>query len=129
MTLENPHAGQGPVLLDIGGDVGALVVTMPVDTAGLEVEIRPVGATAGGRHHHTHDHGHSHTHSHRPYPHVGVVARPADGRILHSLVYPSVRAGDYELCPIPGDVVAMTVTVVGGEVTELQWPHRPDAAR
>ena len=26
---ENPHAGQGSVLLDIGGDVGALVVTMP----------------------------------------------------------------------------------------------------
>jgi len=29
MTVENPHAGQGSVVLDIGGDVGALVVTMP----------------------------------------------------------------------------------------------------
>ena len=26
---ENAHAGQGMVLLDIGGDVGALVVRMP----------------------------------------------------------------------------------------------------
>ncbi len=118
MTLENPHAGQGPVLLDIGGDVGALIVTMPADTAGLEVELRPAGATAAGRHH---DHPH--------YPHVGVVARPADGRIVHSLVYPSVQAGDYELCPIPGDVVALAVTVVGGEVTDLDWPPRPDAPR
>ena len=34
-TAENPFAGQGSVLLDIGDDVGALVVTMPgamVDT-------------------------------------------------------------------------------------------------
>ena len=36
---ENPHAGQGAVLLDIGGDVGALVVTMPRSTVGEEVEI------------------------------------------------------------------------------------------
>ena len=26
---ENPYAGQGAVLLDIGGDIGALVVEMP----------------------------------------------------------------------------------------------------
>ena len=31
-TMENPYAGQGPVLLDIGGDVGALVVVMPPET-------------------------------------------------------------------------------------------------
>jgi hypothetical protein len=28
-ATENPWAGQGSVLLDIGGDVGALVVEMP----------------------------------------------------------------------------------------------------
>ena len=28
---ENAWAGQGAVLLDIGGDVGALVVAMPTD--------------------------------------------------------------------------------------------------
>ena len=43
-SAENPHAGQGSVLLDIGGDVGALVVTMPAEMEGVEVEIRPVGA-------------------------------------------------------------------------------------
>ena len=36
---ENPHAGQGSVLLDIGGDVGALVVTMPPAMVGVEIEI------------------------------------------------------------------------------------------
>ena len=33
--------GQGSVLLDIGGDVGALVVAMPASMVGVEVEIRP----------------------------------------------------------------------------------------
>ncbi|MBM6399463.1 hypothetical protein [Phycicoccus sonneratiae] len=120
-TPENPDAGQGPVPLDIGDDVGALVVTMPddrPDLADLEVEIRPVGATRrhGHTHHHT-DHDHDHA-----YPHVGVVGRPTPAGTVHSLVYAAVAAGDYELCPMPGDDVVLTATVVGGEVTELDWP-------
>ena len=39
--VENPFAGQGSVLLDIGGEVGALVVTMPAAMVDVEVEIRP----------------------------------------------------------------------------------------
>jgi hypothetical protein len=135
-TPENPHAGQGPVPLDIGGDVGALVVTVPAHLADLEVEIRPAGATAdrlgaGGQHahhHHDHDHphphgGHPHVHGSSPFPHVGVVGRPTPGGTVHSLVYPAVTAGDYELCPMPGDDVVLTATVVGGAVTELDWPR------
>ena len=38
MTVENSHAGQGSVVLDIGGDVGALVVTMPAELEGVEVD-------------------------------------------------------------------------------------------
>ncbi len=133
---ENPHAGQGPVPLDIGGDVGALVVTVPADLADLEVEIRPAGATAGRpgsgeqhTHHHDHaehDHPHgSHTHEHAPspFPHVGVVGRPTPAGTVHSLVYPAVAAGEYELCPMPGDEVVLTATVAGGRVTELEWPR------
>ena len=51
-TAENPFAGQGAVLLDIGDDVGALVVTMPPAMVDSEVEIRPVGVA------HTHPHAH-----------------------------------------------------------------------
>ena len=47
MPEDNSHAGQGAVLLNIGGDVGALVVTMPAPMEGIEVEIRPVGAADG----------------------------------------------------------------------------------
>ena len=38
-SVENPFAGQGSVLLDIGGDVGALVVTMPLAIEGVEIEL------------------------------------------------------------------------------------------
>ena len=53
VEAHNAFAGQGAVLLDIGGDIGALIVTMPSSSEGLEVEIRPEGAV-------THEHGHDH---------------------------------------------------------------------
>ena len=55
--VENPFAGQGSVLLDIGGDVGALVVTMPAAMGDFEIEIRPWGSDD-----HDHDHDHDHRH-------------------------------------------------------------------
>ncbi len=133
-SMENPDAGQGPVLLDIGGDVGALIVTMPAETEGLEVEIRPRGATAlkvdgrvadpretGRGHGHTHPHDATDVRAHgpAPFPHVAVVGRRAPGGVHHCLVYPSLVAGEYELCPMPGDDIVLTATVVGGEITQL----------
>lgn len=109
----------------------------PLRPRNLEVEIRPAGATArktaggpsttepGGHHHGP---GHDH-HDHGPddqltsaFPHVGVVGRPVPGGVHFTLGYPHVVTGDYELCPIPGGRVALTVFVVGGEVTEVDWP-------
>ena len=78
---ENPHAGQGCVLLDIGGDVGALVVTAPASMVGHEVEIAPEGVHFG----------HSDDHRHRP--HVAVVRRPVAGGEVPSLVFPSSTPG------------------------------------
>ncbi|QIM21004.1 hypothetical protein G7075_07440 [Phycicoccus sp. HDW14] len=133
-TVENPYAGQGPVPLDIGGDVGALVVTLPddrPDLAALEVEIRPAGSSAArphdhGQDHDGHDHGdgghHHHSHPHGAFPHVGVVPRPTPAGTVSSLVYPAVTEGDYELCPVGTDEVVLTATVTGGRVTELDWP-------
>ncbi len=42
-TAENPHAGQGMVVLDIGGAIGALLVSVPAALAGAEIEICPAG--------------------------------------------------------------------------------------
>lgn len=127
---ENPWAGQGSVLLDIGGSVGALIVTMPPETEGLEVEIRSAD------HHHVqgHDHevghrsDHSHGDSHQHHPHVAVVARPGPSQPVHTLVYPSLEEGRYDLVPMPGDRIALTATARGGEVTWVDWPAEDDLA-
>jgi hypothetical protein len=112
--VENPFAGQGSVLLDIGDDVGAVVVEMPAEMEGVEVEIRPDG--------HGHSVGHSVGHSHDHHPHVAVVNRPVEGGQLPSLVFPEVLEGSYGLYLKESDVRQLTVTVAGGEVTGAEWP-------
>lgn len=42
---DNSHAGQGSVMIDIGGEIGALVVDAPASMEGVEIEIRPTGDT------------------------------------------------------------------------------------
>jgi hypothetical protein len=111
---ENPHAGQGSVLLDIGGDVGALVVSMAPEMVGVEIEIAPVGGSRG------HDHGHDHGHGHRP--HVAVVDRPVTDGHQPSLVFPDLVEGSYELFDKGQDTVLLTAEIIGGQVTFLEWP-------
>ena len=141
---ENPHAGQGSVVLDIGGEIGALVVTMPGWMNELEVEIVPTGTKqprASAAHDHEHDHDHDHDHDGREHrhqhghggvahshpagapPHVAVVPRPTpDGSVVHSLVYGDLREGVYDLYVRPDGPVRLTATVFGGRVTETDWP-------
>jgi len=115
---ENPHAGQGSVLLDIGGDVGALVVSMPPAMVGVEIEIAPVGGSSS--HDHGHGHGHEHGHGHRP--HVAVVDRPVTDGHQPSLVFPDLVEGSYELFDKGQDTVLLTAEIIGGQVTFLEWP-------
>ena len=114
---ENPHAGQGSVLLDIGGDVGALVVSMPPAMVVVEIEIAPVGEVSHG---HGHGHGHGHEHGHRP--HVAVVDRPVTDGHQPSLVFPDLVGGSYELFDMGEDTVLLTAEITGGQVTFLEWP-------
>lgn len=125
--VENPHAGQGTVVLDIGGDVGALVVSMPTALVGSEIEISPHGARAaqpddgaGWWRGEWRSHGHGHDHA-PAWPHVGVLARPTAHGPKPSAVFPALRAGRYDLWLRPdGDLV--TAVVTGGGVTMLTWP-------
>jgi hypothetical protein len=107
VSEEHDHAGQGAVVLDIGEDVGALVVRMPHDLEHAEIEIRPVPAPA--------DPG--------PLRHVGVVARPVAGGHVHSAVFDALTAGRYELYVRPAGPVALRADVRGGEVTFADWPE------
>jgi hypothetical protein len=124
---ENPHAGQGSVLLDIGGDVGALVVSMPPAMVGVEIEIAPAGEVAhqhdhGHDHGHGHGHGHGHEHGHGHRPHVAVVDRPVTDGHQPSLVFPDLVGGSYELFDKGQDTVLLTAEITGGQVTFLEWP-------
>ena len=105
MEAHNKHAGEGPVLLDIGDDIGAVVLSMPAELAGSEVEARPVAARPG-----------------HAIGHVGVLARSAGGRVGYSAVFGALPEGRYELYLRPDGPVALTVGVRGGEVTEAHWP-------
>lgn len=127
---ENPYAGQGAVLLDIGDDVGALVVTMPASMEGAEVEIRP--SAPGHRHgdqghdppgHADHGHDHQHGSGGGHHPHVAVVNRPVRDTLVPSLVFPELVEGRYELCDKGSQDVRLTVDVRGGEVTTVTWPR------
>lgn len=120
-------------MLDIGGDVGALVVTMPADWEGVEIEIRPAAedpsAPGGSGHSHGPDGHHGHDHHHgdgQHHPHVGVVNRPAGGEKIPSLVYPELVAGDYVLVPKGGGEPYLRATIAGGEVTTMDWSTRAE---
>jgi hypothetical protein len=103
-THENPHAGQGAVLLDIGEAVGALVLDMPEELVGAEIEARPVPPRNGH------------------LPHVEVLRRPAPAGEVCSAVFAELAAGTYELYERPAGPVRLTATVTGGQVNQLRWP-------
>lgn len=123
---ENPHAGQGSVMLDVGGDIGAIVLYLSQRLEGAEIEIAPVAAEAADEPTHDtesdqgHDHGHGHGHGH--HPHVAVVGRPAGAEMLYSAVFPDLQAGVYRLNQA-GETPSVEVTVEGGVIAEVTWPH------
>jgi hypothetical protein len=104
MTAEHRHsAGQGPVMLDVGDDVGALVLHASAEMAGAEIEISPVGAD-GSR------------------SHVAVHRREVAGHVRYAAVYPSLKAGQYRLWR-PDGTPTDPIVIAGGRVTEVEWKH------
>ncbi len=104
VEAHNAMAGQGPVLLDIGGDVGALVLYAEPHLSGAEIEISRVGGARDGAH-------------------VAVLPRPTGTTVRHAAVYPALTAGRWELWSPEGDRVVMEVEVQAGRVVEAHWPE------
>lgn len=71
-----PDPDASPVL-DIGGDVGALLLITGPERSGTEIEVRRLD-----------DGGHTHT---------AVHPRHTASGLLHAALYPALLAGDYEL--------------------------------
>jgi hypothetical protein len=102
MTKElHGHVGQGPPVLDIGDDIGALVLLTPDSLVGQEIEVSPVDD----------DRRRTHTQVHR---------RNVAGRTLGVAVYPALPEGRYRICD-DDPTRQHRVSIVGGKVAEVDW--------
>ena len=103
--VERAHHQQ--VVLDIGQDVGALIVYTSSALHGREIEVSPK-ANAARR------------------THTEVLARQIGGRTLWAAVFAALAAGSYSLWR---DVLSdEDVTIVGGVVAEVDWHGLADAS-
>jgi DsbC/DsbD-like thiol-disulfide interchange protein len=104
VTESNPEpSGPGTVLLDIGGDVGALIIITPAAMAGEEIHVSPVHDPAG-----------------RTHAVVRERRRPGPAS-SYAAVYPALPAGEYTIWRNPGQP-AGTVRIDGGAAATYRWP-------
>lgn len=92
----------GTVMLDIGGDVGALVIMTSEAMHLAEIEVSPVGDE----------------HAHRT--HVAVRERRGPSGTRYAAIYPHLRAGVYTVYDLDGRPVD-AVSISGGEVAQVDW--------
>ncbi len=83
-------------VLDIGDDVGALVIYTREEFRGKEIEISPKG---------------NDTHM----THTAIWERKVNGRTVFAGIYPSLPAGDYIIWTNPSS----EVSIIGGQVAEV----------
>lgn len=91
------------VMLDIGGDIGALIITTTASMLLAEIEVSHVDADPS---------------AHRP--HVAVRERRGPAGTQYAAIYPGLRAGEYTVWGLDGQP-ADKVQIVGGEVAQLDW--------
>jgi len=150
-------------VLDIGGDIGALIVYTDAGYEGREIELSLIeeaddgtpgdsqehqaadepghsrehghehehgradeaghGPEHADEHGHEHEPGQEHAHAHRV--HTAIHERRAGGSVTYAGIYPELPAGTYRIW---GDdpTLPNQVTIVGGEVAELDWRTPPD---
>jgi hypothetical protein len=89
------------VVLDIGGDVGALILYTRPELVHTEIEVSPRGDS-----------------SHRT--HTEVLERRLHNSPVYAAVYAALPAGDYRIWA-PDPTLPASVTIVGGEVAEMDW--------
>jgi hypothetical protein len=101
---ESTGASEGPVILDIGGAIGAAVIRTEADLDGTEVEVRRLGTEWDGTH-------------------VAVRSRPTAGEPVYAAVFSQLHEGVYEFRrrpTQPGQSIHR-FEVDGGRVVEFHW--------
>jgi hypothetical protein len=100
----HPHHGQlghGAPVLDIGGDIGALILYTSAELEGREIEVSPLTDSA-----------------HRT--HTEVLRRTVGGRTFWAGVYAALPEGEYQVW-YDDPARQRRFAVLGGQVTELDW--------
>ncbi len=97
----NDRVHSESVVLDIGQDIGALIIYTEAKLRGREIEVSPRGSVA-------------------TRVHVEVLERRINGRPVFAAVFPGLRAGDYDIWENASNPSG-TVTIVGGEVATVDW--------
>jgi hypothetical protein len=99
-------SGPGSVLLDIGGDVGALIIVTPADMAGQEIHLSPLPQPDAAR------------------THAVVRERRLGSAACHAAVYPALTGGEYTIWR-DAHTPAGTVRIDGGTVTTYRMSDSP----
>src|SRR5579872_2042425 len=94
------HVHTSDVILDIGGDVGALILYTGAERDGEEIELSRSVPGA-------------------PRFHNQVHQRRFQGQAVFAAVYPEIDAGEYHVWGKTSPV--QTVTIRGGCVAEIDW--------
>jgi hypothetical protein len=96
--------GAGSVVLELGGDIGVLVLHAPARLHGTEIEISPDSVGPPGRR-----------------VHSLVRERVTASGTSYAAVYPDIPADRYTIWGDDG-VPAGTVVISGGQVASFHWP-------
>jgi hypothetical protein len=97
------------VVLDIGEDIGALIVHTHAGLHGVEVEISATGQDDRRTH-------------------KDVLEREINGRPAYTAVFDKLSEGTYTLW-VADLARARDVSITGASVAELDWTGEPDALR
>jgi hypothetical protein len=92
-----PPSWDGSVVLEIGGDVGALMLRTPPALNGVEIDLDPDDATL-------------------PHTHSAVRERQLVNGVSYAAVYPNLKAGLYTV-----EGSGQRVLIHGGRVTEIDF--------
>ena len=96
-----PPSGEGTVVLDIGGSVGALIVHTPSAWAGVEIELARRGQS-------------------EQFVHTEVRERRLPDETVYAAVFVEVPEGAYTLLDAPAGATR-DIVVECGRVTEVHW--------
>jgi hypothetical protein len=97
--VARPHPE--PVVLDIGGDIGALIVYAEEGLIDTPVEVSPTGSDEEKFHQH-------------------VLERPMPDGTSYAAVFDKITAGRYTLW-LHGEPRERDFEIVGGAVAEVDW--------